>query len=157
MDGAWKKEAGFTLIELLITMSISAILITLAIPSFSAVTDRVRLADAARSLASDLRMGRQLAISKGISVSVVMDLVNDRYHLVLGNDDAPAFAYRNFKNSSEGHIGVRVAGFSNSACDGTITFSPRGTTSCATTITLATAAETRALTVVMTGRVRISL
>lgn len=154
MQGTRNKTSGFTLIELLITLSISAILVSLAIPSFAGIGDRARLITATRAVASDLRTARQLAMAKGIPVRLVLEVGSDRYHLAFGEGDK-AFGGHDFKNPSEGFPGVRIAGFSNSACRGTITFSSRGTTACATTIILSTASKTRSITVVMTGRIRI--
>ncbi len=156
MDSGRNKTAGFTLVELLVTLSIVAILTVIAIPSFGGLADQVRLSGAVRTLASDLRMARQLAMAKGISVRVVMDATNHRYHLGLADDAGSVFGGHDFRDATQGFGGVRIAGFSNSSCDGIVTFSRRGTTSCATTITLATKTASRALTVIMTGRVRVT-
>jgi len=55
------RKRGFTLIELVITISILAILIGIAIPTYSAYTDRTQLKVALDQVAIDLRKAQSLA------------------------------------------------------------------------------------------------
>ena len=64
------RAAGFTLLELLITMSIAAILLTIAIPSFRYVTNSNRIAGEVNGLLGDLQFARAEAIKEGRTVTV---------------------------------------------------------------------------------------
>ena len=64
------KITGFTLMELLITMSIVAILATIAIPSFQSMITRMRMDSEINSLITDLNFGRSEAIKQGLPINV---------------------------------------------------------------------------------------
>jgi type IV fimbrial biogenesis protein FimT len=60
-----RRLQGLTLIELMVTLSIFAILATLAVPSFGARADRSRLQRAAETLAGDISEARFEATRRG--------------------------------------------------------------------------------------------
>ena len=62
--------AGFTLIELAVTISIAAILIVIAIPSFSKLTASQRAKTAASELYASLLQTRSEAITRNVNVTV---------------------------------------------------------------------------------------
>lgn len=64
--------AGFTLVELMAALAVAAIILTMAVPSFSAMMERNRLKAAANALYEDIRFARTMAIknNKTIFVSV---------------------------------------------------------------------------------------
>ncbi|MBL1278394.1 MAG: GspH/FimT family pseudopilin [Ectothiorhodospiraceae bacterium] len=62
------KQTGFTLIELMITMSIAAILLTVAVPSFNTTIANNRLATHTNSLVTDLNVARSEAVKRGTTV-----------------------------------------------------------------------------------------
>lgn len=62
---------GFTLIELLVTISIAAILLGVAIPSFITTIDSNRLATITNEFVTALNMARSEAIKRGMQVTVV--------------------------------------------------------------------------------------
>jgi len=64
------RTAGFTLLELIITMSIAAILLTIAVPSFRYVTNANRIAGEVNGLLGDLQFARAEAIKEGRNVTV---------------------------------------------------------------------------------------
>src|ERR1700722_10336280 len=64
------RAAGFTLLELLITMSIAAILLTLAVPSFRYVTNSNRIAGEVNGLLGDLQFARAERVKEGGNVTV---------------------------------------------------------------------------------------
>ena len=59
------RAAGFTLIELMVTISVLAILITIAIPSFTATINRSRLAASANGLVGGFQLARSEAVRGG--------------------------------------------------------------------------------------------
>jgi len=66
-----RRDSGFTLIELLVTISVAAVLLTVAVPSFSTLilTQQVRVS--AADLQTSLFYARSEAIKRAANVSVV--------------------------------------------------------------------------------------
>jgi type IV fimbrial biogenesis protein FimT len=62
--------SGFTLIELMVTLAVAAILLTLAIPSFTGMIDKNRLKSAAEALYADLQFARAEAIKRNKKIRV---------------------------------------------------------------------------------------
>ncbi len=67
-----KKYAnkGLTLIDLVITMSVAAIVMTAAVPSYNTMTMNNRRAAAVNSLVADLNLARSESVKRGVPVSV---------------------------------------------------------------------------------------
>jgi type IV fimbrial biogenesis protein FimT len=65
-----KNAHGFTLIELLITMSILAVVLAFAVPSFERVLRGVRVDGEISNLLGTLQSARSEAVKRGVSVSV---------------------------------------------------------------------------------------
>ncbi|VTU18493.1 type II secretion system protein H [Variovorax sp. SRS16] len=61
---------GFTLIEMLVVFAISAILLTLAVPSMRSLIDRNGVANSVNALMSTLSFARAEAMKRGMVVSV---------------------------------------------------------------------------------------
>lgn len=70
-----QKMKGFTLIELIITITVLAILVTIAVPSFNSLLNRQKLNASARELMSKLVEARTQALTirqtTGVCVSTV--------------------------------------------------------------------------------------
>lgn len=64
------RARGFTLIELLTVLTISAILVAMAIPSFVWINARTRAANASNSLLASFELARSEAIRRNMQVSV---------------------------------------------------------------------------------------
>lgn len=71
MRNKQEKSPGFTLIELLVTISIAAILLGIAIPSFTSTIASNRLTTNANELVTALNLARSEAIKRGIQVTVL--------------------------------------------------------------------------------------
>lgn len=64
------KIKGFTLIELMITMTVSAILLAIAVPSYQSVTTNMRMSNEINALSSDLNFARSEAVKRGLNINV---------------------------------------------------------------------------------------
>ena len=64
------RAVGFTIIEMMITLTIAAILTSLAIPSFRFITNSNRIASEMNGLLGDLQLARAEAIKEGHAVTV---------------------------------------------------------------------------------------
>ncbi|GAA5185069.1 Tfp pilus assembly protein FimT/FimU [Niveibacterium umoris] len=59
------NQKGFTLIELMFVMAVTAILMAIAVPSFSDLIARQRIASAASDFSTDLALARMEAMRRG--------------------------------------------------------------------------------------------
>lgn len=66
IDG--RRLRGFTLIELLVTLSVAAIFLAIAIPSYRAIINRNSIATQVNNLLADLNYARSEAITRGNTV-----------------------------------------------------------------------------------------
>lgn len=65
-----KAYSGFTLIELLVTISVAAILLAVAVPSFRALVQNNRISTQTNDLISDISLARSEAIKSGAVASL---------------------------------------------------------------------------------------
>jgi type IV fimbrial biogenesis protein FimT len=70
MSNKQTKSLGVTLIELIVTISIAAILMGIAIPSFSSIINSTRLTTYANALVTSLNLARSEAVKRGVQISV---------------------------------------------------------------------------------------
>ena len=73
VPGARRASCGVTLIELMIGIVIMAILITVAIPSFSAFMEKTRVRGAADALSSQFALARAEAMRTDRTVTLLVD------------------------------------------------------------------------------------
>jgi type IV fimbrial biogenesis protein FimT len=64
------QAAGFTLLELMVVVSIAAILMAIAVPSFNATIRSNRLTSDANQFTTALNLARSEAVKRGLSVTV---------------------------------------------------------------------------------------
>jgi len=64
----FKTETGFTLIELMIAISISMVVLTFAVPSFSSFIKNGRVTTFTNTLVTDVNFARQEAVTRGDKV-----------------------------------------------------------------------------------------
>jgi|GEM_PF-3343404 len=120
-------EKGFTLVELVIGMSIVVILSSVAMFSFSSV-ERRQLHLAATELKLNLRKAQSMAMHESTNYSIVF--------LVQEN----SYVMRRMENGR--HVSIKQVHFENVTLNNTtavgsiVSFTPRGTTGSASTITL---------------------
>ncbi len=80
---AWRRASrGYNMIELITAMSIVAILVAIAAPSFRYITNANRIASEGNGLLGDLQYARAEAIKEGQSVSVCVS--NDAHTCTVG-------------------------------------------------------------------------
>jgi type IV fimbrial biogenesis protein FimT len=65
-----RKAAGFTLVELMIVLGIAAILLTMAVPSFSALIQNLQMTTTVNDLFAAINLTRSEAIKRGTRVDL---------------------------------------------------------------------------------------
>jgi len=76
------NHRGFTLIELMVTIAVFAILIMLALPSFSVWTSNMRIRGAAEAVQNGIQLARQTAIAHNTQVMFVFPNAGSLDYLV---------------------------------------------------------------------------
>ena len=70
MVDAVTPNRGFTLIELMVTLSVAAILMTIAVPNFQSLLANNRMAAQANDMIASLNMARSEAVKRAANVTV---------------------------------------------------------------------------------------
>ena len=70
MERKGSRHSGFTLIEMMITISVAAIILSLAVPSFNFLVLNNRLTTDINRLVTSLNLARSEAVKRGVRVSV---------------------------------------------------------------------------------------
>lgn len=73
MRDCWKVQRGYTIVELLVVLTMSAVLMAVAIPRAAATLDRVSVHSAAADVAATLGSARTLAMAGRAAVAVDVD------------------------------------------------------------------------------------
>lgn len=70
MQAPLQRQCGFTLIELMVTLSVMAIMMAVAAPSFTDILAAQRMRSVAYDMTSDLVLARSEAVKRGADVNV---------------------------------------------------------------------------------------
>ena len=65
------RSHGFTLIELMVTLAVAAIMMTMAVPSFTSMTKNNRLTTQTNQLVTALNLARSEAINRRATIDVI--------------------------------------------------------------------------------------
>jgi prepilin-type N-terminal cleavage/methylation domain-containing protein len=133
---------GFSLAELLIAIVVFAILAGIAVPQFVAFRPRNRLNGAARQIYSELMWARSKAVND--NTSYVVTFPTNQTMQIAGSTTKTV------------NIQTEYSDVTLSSSAATITFSSRGTTDVAPTITLTNSGGTKTVMVRITGIATIS-
>lgn len=144
-----KIISGFTLIEIMIVIAIMSITAAVAAPHFHNFLCQKRLHGATRQIMSDLMFARMLTVSGRNKVKVIFNVNGKNYTIFEdknknGNIDTGESTVKNIQNY---FYDVTFKSTANP------TFSPRGSASTGSTITLMNPSGSKTLTVAISGRV----
>lgn len=142
------NQRGASLIELLSVVTILAILGAMSGPPWLSLAARQESWSVTRAIAGELRLGRQLAMSRHARVRVVIDMDKRAIRTELVNGAAPLRLYEFAERRTV------VESLSNGA---EILFHPSGRSATANTIVLRDRQDNkRTITIGITGKVTIS-
>ncbi len=133
---------GFSLAEILVAIGIFAILAAIAAPQFVAFRPKNRLNGAARQIYSELMWARSKAVND-----------NSSYVVTFPTNQTMQIAGSTTKTVN---IQTEYSDVTLTSTASTITFSSRGTTDVAPTITLTNPGGTKSVTIRITGTASIS-
>jgi prepilin-type N-terminal cleavage/methylation domain-containing protein len=133
---------GFSIGEILVAVGIFSILAAIAVPQFAAFRPKLRLDGAARQIYSELMWARSRAVSDNSSYAVTFP--TNQTMLITG------------LTTKTVNIQTEYSDVTLASSASTITFSSRGTTNVAPTITLTNSGGTKTVSLKITGTATIS-
>ena len=138
----WADIRGFSIAEMLMAIALFAILAGIAVPQFIAFRPKNRLNGAARQVYSELMWARSKAVNDNISY--VGTFPTNQTMQIAGSTTKTV------------NIQTEYSDVTLSSSAATITFSSRGTSNVAPTITLTNSGGSKTVTIRITGTASIS-
>jgi len=153
VDGNSKNHCGFTLMELILVVAVMGIMAAIAIPAFMGFLPGMRLNGAARQVMGDLMDARMAAVKNNNEFKIFF-LNNHQYKIL---DD------KNGNGVDDDGTGTsRTMDIQDNYSDVTLTdtgdpvFSPKGTATTLSTITLQNSSGSKSVSISIAGRVKIN-
>ena len=119
----WKRSAGMSLIELIVSVSVLAITMAVAIPSFTATMRSNQLATQANEVLNGLAMARAEALRQNTRISWAYEAGTEPRWVVWRDDDADGEVLRTGPLNNSIRVSGTASGFPNVVYqpDGTVT------------------------------------
>jgi Tfp pilus assembly protein FimT len=116
------------MVEIIVVISIMALLSAIALPVFSKWSSSIRYREAALGIASELKLGRDTAVTANTETRVEFDLDGRRYRLTQGNLQTGSTSWSVIKTWEELYAELDWATGSGcgGAADMNIVFRPNG-------------------------------
>ncbi|MBH0184118.1 MAG: prepilin-type N-terminal cleavage/methylation domain-containing protein [Nitrospira sp.] len=143
------KQEGHTLMELMVVLAVTGIVSALAVPNFLALNSSAQIHNATEEIASELRLARQLAMTRRDRVRITFDPEQQALVAQFVNGSEATFHHM-YRYADKG-IAIEEP-----SAGPEILFHPSGRSATATTIHLRNKeGQTQTVTVGITGRVSI--
>ncbi len=142
------RRHGFTLVETVIAITVSGLILAIALPPMSSALHQSQVRRAARVVAADLQLTFSLAAGHGRPVRVTYDAVNQQYTIALVADGT---LLRTRILGSESAYDLSSVAFSPTSID----VFPNGMAASALTIALERGGHSRQVTMMRSGMVRV--
>jgi type IV fimbrial biogenesis protein FimT len=149
------NNKGFTMAEVVVTLSILALMATIAIPSFISWLPRHRLQTSVRQIYDDLNLAKMEAVKRNTDVFVQFSRANETYSVILDSNNSGAVDGGDItlKNNIVLENGVNIN--STSLTSDTVGFNNRGMTvgSAVGTVTLTNPTGNGGVQILLTGNI----
>jgi type IV fimbrial biogenesis protein FimT len=147
------NESGFTLMELILVMVVMGIVAAIAIPTFMGLLPAMRLNGAARQVMGDLMNARMEAVKQNHEFKVFF--LNNHEYKILDDNDSDGVDDGGLETSKTVDIQNNYEDVTLSDTGDPI-FSPKGTATTLSTITVQNASGSKTVSISIAGRVKIN-
>lgn len=146
------NESGFTLMEIILVVAVMGIVAAIAIPSFMALLPAMRVNGAARQVMGDLMDARMEAVKQNHEFKVFF--LNNHEYKILDDNDSDGVDDGGLETSKTIDIQDNYKDVTLSDTGDPI-FSPKGTATTTSTITVQNASGSKDVSFSIAGRVKI--
>ena len=153
LTGRFRDDQGFTLGEMMATLAVFAIVAAIAVPSYLSAQPGLRLNGGAREVLGKLMWARSKAVEQNSTYTVTFPT---NHSLQIFNDTNGNASVDVDEWSQTIDLQTDYPGITLSQSGSDPTFNGRGTAAGSTTITISNGSSSRAVTVNVTGNVKIS-